>query len=212
MQKNRDVVYLHGFASSPQSNKAQFFSQKLREEGVRVDVPRLDGGDFEKLSISSQLEIVDQTVAGGEVMLMGSSMGGYLAALYAARHANVESLVLLAPGFQFPSLWRKRYPPEELARWKQEGSVPIFHYGEKREMRLGYQLMEDSAQYEGEPEVRQPTLIFHGTRDEVVPYSVSEEFAAQRPNATLHLMESGHELTDVLESMWVKVQVFRKSL
>jgi pimeloyl-ACP methyl ester carboxylesterase len=200
------VVYLHGFASSPQSGKAQFFKRKLGAEGIDVDIPRLDGGDFERLSITGQLAVIDAAVAKQPTVLFGSSLGGYLAALYAARHSEIERLVLLAPGFQFPSLWRKRYSEEALAKWKRDGSAPVFHYGENREMQLGYQLMEDSAQYEDEPDVHQPTLIFHGTKDDVVPASVSEIFAANHPNAELHLMNSGHELTDVVEPMWTVVR------
>jgi pimeloyl-ACP methyl ester carboxylesterase len=199
------VVYLHGFASSPQSSKAQFFKRKLNAEGIDVEIPRLDGGDFEHLTITSQLAIVDQAVGGRPTVLFGSSLGGYLAAVYAARHPEIERLVLLAPGFQFPSRWPLRYSAEELARWKREGSAPVFHYGEKREMRLGYELMEDSLRYEDEPDVRQPTLIFHGTKDDVVLAEVSQTFAARHPNAELHLMDSGHELTDVLEEMWAVV-------
>lgn len=196
------IVYLHGFASSPQSSKAQFFKRKLNAAGIEVEIPRLDGGDFERLSITGQLAVVDAAVGGRPAVLFGSSLGGYLAALYAARHAEVERLVLLAPAFQFPSRWRERYSAEDLARWQKDGWVPVYHYGEGRQMRLGYQLIADSAQYEGEPDVRQPTLIFHGIKDDVVPVGVSEAFASGRPNVELRRMDSGHELTDVLDAMW----------
>jgi uncharacterized protein len=209
----RRAVYLHGFASSPQSSKAQFFKRKLTGESIAVEIPRLDGGNFESLTISGQLAVVDQTVGDGPAILFGSSLGGYLAALYAARHPGaIAGLVLLAPAFQFPSRWRERYSPEELDRWKRAGSTSVFHYGENREMDLGYQLMEDSARFEGEPDVRQPVLIFHGTRDTVVPASVSEVFCARHPNAQLKLFDSGHELTDVLEPMWQTTREFLANL
>ena len=75
------ILYLHGFASGPASKKAQFFSQKLRAIGEEVIVPELDGGDFYNLTITSQLEIIDKVSRGRAVTIMGSSMGGYLAAL-----------------------------------------------------------------------------------------------------------------------------------
>src|SRR6185369_9729114 len=170
------------FASSPNSSKAQFFKSRFAAQGIDMEIPRLDSGDFEALTLSSQLDVIDQAVAGRNVMLMGSSLGGYLAALYAARHPNVERVVLLAPAFQFPRRWRERYTAEQLAEWKRAGSVPVYHYGEQRELRLGYQLMEDSVQYEDEPDVHQPALIFHGTKDDVVPSVVSEAFVATHPN------------------------------
>ncbi len=35
-------------------------------------------------------------------------MGGYLAALYAALHPEVQSLILMAPAFSFAQTWGKR--------------------------------------------------------------------------------------------------------
>src|ERR1700710_711638 len=106
------IIYLHGFASGPKSSKAQFFQHKLVELGAEVAIPQLDGGNFEGLTITGQLAVVDQAVGGRSAILMGSSMGGYLAALYAARHPNIERVVLLAPAFRFPERWRERYTAE----------------------------------------------------------------------------------------------------
>ena len=202
------VVYLHGFASSPRSSKAQFFHRQLTGLGVKVEIPRLDAGDFERMTVTTQLRVVDQAVAGRECVLFGSSLGGYLAALYAAEHKEVHKLVLLAPAFQFPSRWRQRYTPAELAQWQADGSAPVFHYGEGREARLGYRFMEDSVQYPEEPDARQPALIFHGTKDDIVPAEVSRRFAAGHPNATVVELDSGHELTDVLDPMWERTREF----
>ena len=64
--------------------------------------------------------MVDQAVNGEPVILMGSSLGGYLAALYAARHANVERLVLLAPAFNFPTRWRQRFSARRTRRMEAQ--------------------------------------------------------------------------------------------
>jgi len=202
------IVYLHGFASSPQSSKAQFFRRRFAQFGVDVEIPRLDEDNFEGLTITGQLGVVERAVAGSPAILMGSSLGGYLAALYAARHPEIEKLVLLAPAFQFPRRFRERYSASELEQWRSKGSAPVYHYGYKREMALGYQIVEDASHYEDEPTFIQPAVIFHGTQDSVVPSSISSEYAASRPNVTLHLMESGHELTDVLEPMWDVIHRF----
>ena len=68
--------------------------------------------------------------------------------------------------------------------------------------------MEDAAQYEDEPEFPQPALVIHGVRDKVVPVGISSAYAARHPGVKLILMESGHELTDVLEPMWAEVSGF----
>src|SRR5262249_42588742 len=104
-EKMNRILYLHGFASGPSSSKAQFFKRRLEAEGATVEIPALDGGDFENLTITGQLEIIQKTADGGPVSLMGSSMGGYLAAIYAWIHPEVAKLVLLAPAFGFARRW-----------------------------------------------------------------------------------------------------------
>src|SRR6185312_1681639 len=149
------IVYLHGFASGPPSTKAQFFYRRFTELGVRFDIPRLDQGNFQALTITGQLELIDQAVAREAVTLMGSSLGGYLAALYAARHTNIEKLVLLAPAFQFPSRWRSRFSPMEFSEWESSGVRNFYHYTYKSDRPLGYQFVRDALQYEDEPDFAQ---------------------------------------------------------
>jgi pimeloyl-ACP methyl ester carboxylesterase len=203
------IVYLHGFASSPQSSKAQFFKRKFDERSVPFEAPQLDQGNFERLTITGQLGVVERAVAGRPAVLMGSSLGGYLAALYAVRHpGEVQRMVLLAPALQFPTRWRARFRPEDLERWKQQGSVPFFHYGSQTEQRLGYSFVEDADQYEDAPDFGQPALILHGSDDPVAPAAISHEFAAERANVRLQLFPSGHELTDVLAGLWTETTRF----
>src|SRR5277367_3561711 len=128
------IVYLHGFASSPQSSKARFFAERFQAAGVPFEAPQLDEGNFEGLTISGQLRVVEKAVGGEPAVLMGSSLGGYLAALYAARNIEtIEKLILLAPAFQFPTRWKARYPAGELELWRRRGTKLFFHYGVKEE-------------------------------------------------------------------------------
>jgi pimeloyl-ACP methyl ester carboxylesterase len=200
------IVYLHGFASSPLSTKSQFFKNKFA--GFPFDIPELDQGDFRTMTVGKQLQVVDRAVHGDPVILMGSSLGGYLAALYAARHSNVDRLVLLAPAFQFPSRWRARYSSADLDEWERTGSRDFYHYAFKENRPLGYQFVQDALQYEDEPDFHQPGLVLHGLNDEVVAPTVSEQFAGHHPNVTLRLVESGHELTDQLELLWAETAMF----
>ena len=197
------VVYLHGFASSPHSSKAQFFFRKFAALGIPMEIPALDEGRFGDLTVSGQLAVIGRAVGERPATLIGSSLGGYLAALYASRYpALVEKLVLLAPAFQFPRRWQERYSREDWERWKREGSAPVFHYGQGRPVRLQYGFVEDAAKFEDEPEFAQQALILHGKRDNIVPASTSSAYASRRPNIKLVLFDSGHELTDVLDPMW----------
>ena len=203
------VVYLHGFASSPSSSKATFFRDKFASVGITTTIPALDGGDFTNLTISSQLAIVNDAVGHQEepVVLMGSSLGGYLTALFAVRHPQrVSHAILMAPAFCFGRRWKSELPGFET--WKRDGVMQVPHFGLKKMMPLRFKLIEDAMQYEDYPDVQQPTLILHGSNDPVVPAGLSLEFARQHPKATLRVFQSGHELTDVVEPMWQDITHF----
>jgi len=187
-----------------------FFAEKLSEEGFSVEIPDLAAGDFEHLTISGQLRIVETLLAkNGPTILFGSSMGGYLAALAAERQpGQVRKVVLLAPAFGFYALWMKEIGQEKLETWRKNGTIPVFHYGEGRELPLAFDLMEDGARFEAFPEIRQPGLLLHGVDDPLVPVEQSRRYVANRTNIRLVEFRSGHELTDVLDDVWKAAKQF----
>ena len=202
------VVYLHGFASSPSSRKATFFREKLHSRGIELETLQLEEGGFRNISLSSQLRVVESALGGWPVRIVGSSMGGYLAALYAASHPEVERLVLLAPAFNFFDRWVQSVGSQKMEEWKAQGEIPVYHYAEGREVPIGYQLVEDAKRYEAFPRFPQPCLIFHGTEDTVVPVEYSEQVARSHPNVKLVTLKSSHELTDVLGTIWDESESF----
>lgn len=202
------LIYLHGFASGPSSQKAQYFRTKFGEQGLTMEVPALDEGDFRDLTVTAQLGLVERLLGDSPVMLIGSSLGGYLAALLAARRLQVERVVLLAPAFGFVRRWSERLGAEAMEDWRRTGTLRIPHYGLRTDADIGYQLIEDGALYEEYPDVRQPALIYHGDSDDIIPASLSRDFAALHPNARLVVVHSGHELTDVLDEMWEGISAF----
>ncbi len=202
------IIYLHGFASGPSSSKARYFGERLKAAGARVNIPDLAAGDFEHLTITGQLAILERTAGGEPVALIGSSMGGYLAALYAARHPEVSRLVLLAPAFGFQMRWEERFGPAAIEEWRISGTASVYHYAAGGDRPIWYGLLEDATHYEAFPDFHQPALIFHGAQDDVVPARFSQEFAATHPNADLEIVDSGHELLDVLDKMGPRVVEF----
>jgi len=202
------TLYLHGFASSPQSAKAQYLAARFAEQGWPLDIPCLNGPDFRHLTVTAQLRIVEQCAAGAPVHLIGSSLGGWLAALYAARHPEVQRLVLLAPAFGFPRLYAESLGAGQVEAWRRSGVLRVMHYGKGEEAELGWQFMEDARRYEDEPAILQPCLIFHGTRDTVVPVEVSRQFARTRTCCELREVDSDHELRDRVEEIWLAAREF----
>lgn len=194
-------IYLHGFASGPLSRKAQTFKNALRASGNTLEIPDLAQSDFEHLTLSGQLNVIGRLLGGEPACLTGSSMGGYLAALYASSHPEIERLVLLAPAFDFASRWREMMGPEKLANWEQTGLTEVFHYGENALRSLRYGLYEDALRFPAYPAVIQPTRIFHGIHDDVVPIAFSRHFAHQSPNVQLTEVDSDHELLSELDAI-----------
>jgi pimeloyl-ACP methyl ester carboxylesterase len=205
----RQLIYLHGFASSPGSNKARRFAEALQLRGQPVQIPDLNEGDFRGLTISRQLDLIDRLTDGGgpgSVVLIGSSMGAYVAALYAARSERVAALALMAPAFDFFNRWDERLSPEAWDLWRRRGAIPVLHHGTDQPEEIGFELALDARQHPSFPEVSVPTLVLHGRGDETVPYQGSERFAAGRDNVELELLDSDHGLGDQVE--WILERVF----
>ncbi len=196
-------IYLHGFASSPASRKAQFFAGKLRAECCTVEIPALESEGFRNLTITGQLNVIAAAAAGeNAVRLIGSSLGGYLAALFASRETRVDRLVMLAPAFGFAERWVDRLGEDKMRQWRDDGYLEMFHYAGGQPEAVGYGLIEDGLGYPAEPAVHQPAQIFHGLQDDVVPVEFSRHYAARHAHVQLTELDSGHELTDVMEEIW----------
>jgi pimeloyl-ACP methyl ester carboxylesterase len=191
-------LYLHGFASGPMSRKAQSFRRALAWHGLELEIPDLAEGDFGHLTISGQLTVVERTLHGEAACLVGSSMGGYIAALYAAGHPDITRLVLLAPAFSFASRWELLTGHEKLRLWRDTGWLDVYHYGDKCDRRVHFGLFEDALRHPLSPDFGQPALILHGVHDVTVPCELSRAFVERHPSAELVELDSDHELLNVL--------------
>ena len=157
-----------------------------------------------------QLDRQLPSAGGPPVTLIGSSLGGTLAILAAARvPSRVERLVLLAPAVMFAKPGHHLLPPERIDEWRRRGSLPFFHYAANEQLELDYAFYEDSLRYDAfNAVVPQPTLIFQGLRDASVDHRTVEQFANARPNVTLSLLDDDHQLIASLPRMWNDIQPF----
>ena len=205
------LLYLHGFASGPSSHKATVLSARFREIGVGVEIPDLTPGEdgFERSTPSSMLAIARATLARGTPphAIIGSSLGGYLAALLASRDPSVGRLFLMAPAFRLFERWEARLAPEELARWRREG-LETMHYASNRKRRIGWQFFEDARTLPAFPEVKVPTVCIGGRRDETVPLADVAAFVARTPAARLVEVDDSHELAASLDRIFDEARAF----
>ena len=204
-----NYVYLHGFASGPGSMKAQFLRSRFAEHGITLHVPDLNLGDFTTVTLTKQLQYLQDRFAGTPLVAIGSSLGGLLASLLASTNAEVEQLVLLAPAFGFSQRLVTSLGAAAIARWQETGSLDYYHYGLKQVVPLRYEFFADAQSHvETSLQRELPILIMHGINDEVVPASASQAFAGNHPHVTLELLHSDHGLGDVLEPIWQKTRTF----
>jgi pimeloyl-ACP methyl ester carboxylesterase len=207
-----DVFYLHGFASSPQSSKAMFFADRLESAGVKTTVPDFNQPDFGTLTISRMLQQLEKRIAAippGPVVLIGSSLGGFLAVEAAARQVNearhpIAQVILLAPAVELEwDRWIEIAAEGGVDAWRTNGEIAVFHYADDTPRKLKFGFYQDAQHYQ--PAARrlaQPLLVFQGRHDESVSPAIVERFAGAQPNATLVILEDGHQLKESLEVIW----------
>ena len=208
----RTVLYLHGFASSDQSTKATYLADRLRVHGITLRCPDFNLPDFASLTMTRMLnQLSSETLPHDQgVTLIGSSLGGTMAVLAAARWTDrIDRLVLLAPAVMFAKDGHHLLPPERIEEWRRKGAIPFFHYSYNEERPLDFAFYEDTVRYDAfEAMFSQPTLIFQGVRDTSVDHRTVERFARTRPNVTLSLLDDDHQLTASLPRIWNDVEAF----
>ena len=173
----------------------------------------LNEPDFSTLTVSRMLHQVEQRIAAlpaDDVVLIGSSLGGFVAVETAARQVNAAShpvsrLVLLAPAVELE--WEKwsELGSAGVEGWRAAGKIDVFHYGFDQHRDLNFAFYEDANRYHvSARRLPQPMIIFQGRNDESVSPAVVERFAASQPDATLFLLDDGHQLKNSLEFIWEK--------
>ena len=160
----RTVLYLHGFASSPQGRKIALLKEHLPEPEYRVVAPDLNRPSFEKLDFEEMVSAaVAAAAAEKPVVVVGSSLGA-LVALEAARRGIEAPLVLVAPALGFGPRWTEKLAAGD--------PIPFFHHGEGRTIPIHRRFFDGMAKRDPEPNPpAQPVVVVMGERDESVPFA-----------------------------------------
>lgn len=204
------LLYLHGFASGPDSAKGRALAERFGRIGVETFRADLTPGPegFERSTPLTMLAEAERALAAsGARAVIGSSLGGYLAALLAGRQPALRRLVLLAPAFRFHERWRARIPAPTLRRWRA-GALLFPHHASGTDRRLGWGFMEAAAGLPPFPEVSVPTLCIAGRRDELVPLADVEAFVERTPSARLLVVEDGHDLLASVDRIFEEAREF----
>ena len=196
------IIYSHGFGGSHRSGTQ--YAEAMAAKGYVVYCFDFCGGspgsqsDGSTLEISlfteqADLEAVIEMIQGldyvdsSNLFLMGTSQGGAVSAITAAKHVDeIRGLVLLYPAFVLVDNANERYQsPEEIPdtqffMWMDVGRAYF-------EPLLGYDIYADIEAYDKD------VLILHGDEDSIVPLSYSERAAEVYPSAQLEVLQgAGH--------------------
>lgn len=202
------ILYLHGFASGPLSTKGVAFEKHFAPKGIAIERMNLRVPSFEHLRLSAMIDTVRAAIT-DKAILIGSSLGGLTATRVAERDPRVQALILMAPAFQLVARWREQLGSEEWNTWRTQGWRQVADYTTGSQSKIDFGFVEDVEAVDvGYPNVRVPTLILHGTADNVVPIERSRTFAAGKPHVRIVELADGHELVASLPTLLAESEAF----
>lgn len=208
-------LYLHGFASGPGSTKGVALKKHFAGRDVALDLLDVRKPSFERLLLSSILEETQAAIGQGpqeRAVVFGSSLGGLAAARAAELDPRICALVLLAPGFRIAEQLRRRLGEETFEKWAHEGWLQTHDYATGQLARVHYGFFEEAclldAKHGGYPDVRVPTLILHGTKDDTCNIEYSRTFARGKRHVRLVELDDGHELTASIPQIAAEAESF----
>lgn len=194
------IVFLHGFGSTMAGEKSEALAAWCAARGramLRFDASGHggSGGRFEDGSIGrwrdDALAVIDRQ-SEGELLLVGSSMGGWLALLVAlARPRRVIGLVgvAAAPDFTEDLMWAAATPPEQQALLSA-GHVEVpSAYGPP--LRITRLLIEDGRRHlmlRDAIDLAVPVRLLHGQRDPDVPWETALRIAERLRGEDVRVM------------------------
>lgn len=205
------VLYLHGFASSPGSRKAVAVAERLEARGRHVERLDLRVPSMERLDFGAMLERTRAAIGGPEdrAILIGSSLGGLTAARVAEHDRRVVAMVLMAPALHFGARWHERLGDEGWQRWMDSGWLEVHDYATGGTARVHADFARSVLHHDvGTPYIHPPTLVIHGTEDDVVPVTVSRDLAKVSPQVRLVELPDGHDLLATLPGILDEIEAF----
>jgi putative redox protein len=200
------AILCHGMESNKESEKLVALSRNLAHREIlalRFDFSCSgeSGGRFEEITYSG--EVADLKAAfnfmlerqAEKVAILGSSMGGAVALLFAAGEKRVANLVTIAAPVHPEKLTEKLLTQEQVESWCRLG---FFLYHGKR---INASFLDDLNKIdvpEAAKKISCPVLIIHGDADDTVPVGEAHELYSllRSPKKICILQGADHRLSD----------------
>lgn len=177
------VLLIHGFTAT--TVEVQPLARFLNQHGLSVAAPLLPGHGTNPIETnrthwrdwfsSAATTLQSLRKACRIVFVGGESMGGLLALLLAYQFPNIQGLLLYAPAYRVPGLWRTRWLsyfvqvfPKTYTKDQNEEPYPWQGYGVVP-LRAASQLLKlQQLARKYAPSITQPVLIFQGRQDQTI--------------------------------------------
>ena len=155
------ALYLHGFASSPDSQKIHSLRALLAPLGVELVTPDLNVPSFEKLDFEAMVECAGRSARATRA-IVGSSLGSVVALELVRRGLHLP-LVLIAPGLGIRDQWLAKLPAGD--------PIEVFNHAVGRPMPIHRAFFEQMSRIDVDREPPPvPVTIFMGRLDETIKF------------------------------------------
>ena len=173
------LYYIHGYMSDPNSTKGTLFKEKLNAIAIKYR-----DCEPEDLVISECINRIKREIENDKnAILIGSSLGGILAAKTALESSNVKQIILLNPALIPPSVDISKIQGMPHRILKDMQDIRLF-----------------------KDKIKSKIHILLGLEDDVVPNSWGLEFAKVQ-KATVKTFHDDHQFSRNLEKLPAMISV-----
>ena len=221
LKSDTTIFFFGGYSSDMTGTKATALNNWTESNGInylRFDYSGhgQSSGDLSKGTLSCWLgeaEFFFEKFKSKKNIIIGSSMGGWIALLTALKNIDVNGLIGIASAPDFTKNEWDRLSETEKEEFKSNGSI-LFPDDDYGDYEVFYEFVKDGFQHEilnDKIEITCPVRLLHGKLDKVIAYNVSEKIIEQLSTSdkSLTIIEDGdHNLSrqEDLEILFTKIK------
>ena len=221
LKSDTTIFFFGGYSSDMTGTKATALNNWTESNGInylRFDYSGhgQSSGDFGKGTLSkwlSEAKFFFEKFKSKKNIIIGSSMGGWIALLTALKNIDVNGLIGIASAPDFTKNEWDKLSETEKEEFKSNGSI-LFPDDDYGDYEVFYEFVKDGFQHEilnDKIEITCPVRLLHGKLDKVIAYNVSKKIIEQLSTSdkSLTIIEDGdHNLSRQkdLEILFSKVK------